>query len=230
MEDIILVGYGGHARSVADCIERQYKYRIIGYTDVEQRSSQYKYLGTDDVLKDYFERGVQNAAVGVGYMGKGTLRERLYEQLKSIGYLLPIIVDPSAVVAETAETEEGVFIGKGAVVNAGARIGKMAIINTRALVEHDCVVGEFTHVAVAAVLCGQVKVGEAAFVGANATILQCMEIPSNVIVPAGETIRRSYSMKVKNDCRMPYKLWGGNCNLTVIGRQTIYISVDCEAA
>ena len=197
MEDIILVGYGGHARSMADCIERQHKYRIIGYTDVEQQNSRYKYLGTDDALKECFERGVQNAAVAVGYMGKGVLRERLYEQLKSIGYLLPIIIDPSAVVAETAETEEGVFIGKGAVVNAGARIGKMAIINTRALIEHDCTVGKFTHIAVAAVLCGRVKVGEAAFVGANATVLQCTEIPSNVIVPAGETIRRNYRLESK---------------------------------
>ena len=28
MEDIILVGYGGHAKSVADCIERKKEYRI----------------------------------------------------------------------------------------------------------------------------------------------------------------------------------------------------------
>lgn len=33
MEDIILVGYGGHAKSVADCIERKNEYRIIGYTE-----------------------------------------------------------------------------------------------------------------------------------------------------------------------------------------------------
>lgn len=202
MEDIILVGYGGHAESVADCIERQQKYRIVGYTDVKLRSSRYKYLGTDDVLKNCFEQGIQNAAVGVGYMGKGMLRERLYEQLKHIGYLLPVIADPSAIVAETAEVGEGVFIGKGAVVNAGAKIGKMAIINTGALVEHGCIIGDFTHVAVAAVLCGQVKVGKAVFVGANTTVLQCMDIPSNVIVPAGETIRRNYRMKIKNGSRM----------------------------
>lgn len=202
MEDIILVGYGGHARSMADCIERQHKYRIMGYTDVEKQSSQYKYLGTDDVLKDYFERGIKNAAVGIGYMGKGLLRAKLYEILKQIGYNLPTIVDPSAIISGDVQIGEGTFIGKGAVVNAGAKIGEMVIINTMALVEHDCIVGDFTHVAVAAVLCGQVKVGRAVFVGANATVLQCMNISSNVIIPAGETIRRNYSMEVKDGCKM----------------------------
>ena len=199
MEDILLVGYGGHARSVADCIERQKKYRIIGYTDVEVRSSKYKYLGADSVLQDCFEQGIKNAAVGIGYMGKGTLRTRLYERLKDIGYTLPIIADPSAVISETAQIGEGVFIGKGAIVNAKAQIGKMAIINTMSLVEHECIVGDFTHVAVAAVLCGQTKVGKEAFIGANATLLECMDIPSNVIVPAGETIRRNYRMEVKKE-------------------------------
>lgn len=197
MEDIILVGYGGHAKSVADCIERQCKYRIIGYTDAEPRSSRYQYLGTDAVLGDYFEQGVKNAAIGIGYMGKGDLREKLYELIKRIGYFLPVISDPSAIISETVSIGEGTFIGKGAVVNAEAMIGKMAIINTMALVEHECIVGDFTHVAVGAVLCGQVKVGEAVLVGANATVLQCIDIPSNVVIPAGETIRRNYRMKEK---------------------------------
>lgn len=202
MEEIVLVGYGGHAGSVADCIERQDKYRIAGYTDVQKRNSRYQYLGTDAVLEDCFEQGIKNAAVGVGYLGREMLRERLYEKLRVIGYGLPVIADPSAVISKYAQIGEGSFIGKGAVVNAEAWIGKMVIINSKALVEHDCIVEDFAHVAVAGVLCGQVKVGRAAFVGANATILQCVDIPSGVIVPAGEIIRRNYRMKIKNDCKL----------------------------
>lgn len=189
MEDIILVGYGGHAKSVSDCIERQNEYRIIGYTDKEAHESKYAYLGKDDVLCDYFKKGVRSAAICLGYLGKDTNRERIYEFLKNIGYSLPIIRDPSSVVAETVEIGEGTFIGKGAVVNAEAKIGKMAIINTMSLVEHECVVGNFAHVAVAAVLCGQVRVGEAAFIGANSTIIQGRTILPHQIVPAGVTIR-----------------------------------------
>ena len=229
MEEIVLVGYGGHARSVADCIERQNKYRIVGYTDVEQRNSRYQYLGTDTVLKDWYEQGIKNAAVGIGYMGKGTLRERLYESLRAIGYELPVIADPSAVISDHVQIGEGTFIGKGAVVNAEARIGKMAIINSMALVEHDCIVEDYAHVAVSGVLCGQVKVGKAAFIGANATILQCMEIPSKVTIPAGEVVRRNYRMEVKKNCKILTNKCRGGGNLNLTCRQLTYKYAGCVA-
>lgn len=189
MEDIVLVGFGGHAKSVADCIEREEKYNIVGYTDLEEHQSRYKYLGSDDVLKDLFASGVHNAAIGIGYMGKGEIRQKLYFKLKEIGYGLPVVIDPSAVVSETAVIGEGSFVGKCAVVNTETKVGKMVIVNTKALVEHECCVGDFSHVAVAAVLCGQVNVGQSAFIGANSTVIQCREIKDNQIVPAGATIR-----------------------------------------
>lgn len=189
MEDIILVGYGGHAKSVADCIERKKEYSIIGYTEPAEVESRYPYLGTDEVLKHYYSKGIRNVAICQGYLGHGELRQKLYKFVKDIGYTLPVITDPSSIISSTAVIGEGTFIGKGAIVNAEARIGKMAIINTMSLVEHECVVGDFSHVAVSAVLCGQVEVGEAAFIGANSTVIQCRKIESGKIVPSGVTIR-----------------------------------------
>lgn len=189
MEDIILVGFGGHAKSVADCIERNKQFRIVGYTEPAQVESSYPYLGTDDVLKYYFSKGIRNVAICQGYLGHGELRQKLYKYVKDIGYTLPVITDISSIISNTATIGEGTFIGKGAIVNAQAHIGKMAIINTMSLIEHECVVGDFSHVAVAAVLCGQVEVGEAAFIGANSTVIQCRKIKSGEIVPAGVTIR-----------------------------------------
>lgn len=189
MEDIIIVGFGGHAKSIADSIERAREYRIVGYTDLEEHQTEYNYLGTDDNLQVIFDTGVKKAVIGVGYLGKGDIRNKLYQKLKDIGFELPVIVDPSAIVSKTVTMGEGTFIGKNAIVNADAVVGKMAIINTRALVEHECVIEDFVHVAVAAVLCGQVKVGEATFIGANATVIQCMNISAHKTVPAGVTIR-----------------------------------------
>ncbi len=190
MDEIILVGYGGHAKSVADCIERSGQYHIIGYTDQENRGGRYKYLGSDEVLPSYLERGCIRLAMGIGYLGRGQLREELYRQLKGRGFLFPGIVDPSAVVSSSAQIGEGSFIGKNVVVNAEAVIGRMCIINTKAVVEHESIVEDFAHVAVGAVLCGQVRVGRAAFIGANATIIQGIEVEERMVVPAGETVRR----------------------------------------
>ena len=71
MEDIILVGFGGHGKSVADCIEREKLFRIAGYTDNKEQSCGYPYLGTDQELFNCFEKGIKNAAVCVVLASEG---------------------------------------------------------------------------------------------------------------------------------------------------------------
>jgi len=189
MEKIVLLGSGGHAKSVVDAIEAQGRYEIVGFTDGEAQKGfayrSYQVLGADSCLKTLFESGVHHAFVCVGYLGKGDVRNRLYAQLKEIGFSLPVVVDPSAVVAEDALLGEGCFVGKRAVVNSAAQIGKMAIINTGAIIEHDCVVGDFTHVAVGAVLCGCVTLGAESMIGANATVIQGVQLPEHSFVKSG---------------------------------------------
>lgn len=190
MEDIVLIGFGGHAKSVADCIKRQNKYKIIGYTDIQENVSQYKYLGNDDVLEDLFSSGVKNAVICLGFLGKGDTRERLYKKIKDIGFILPLIIDPSAIISDDTVIGEGTFIGKNAVINTEAQVGCCCIINTGAIIEHECCVGDFTHVAVNSVLCGQVEVGRSCLIGANATVIQCMRVTDKKIIPAGDVVRK----------------------------------------
>ncbi len=188
IRDIVLVGFGGHAKSVADTIERTEQFNIVGYTDVREDTacSRYEYLGTDVVLKDIFDSGVKYAAIGVGYMGKGDTRDKLYKMLKDIRFELPAVIDPSAIVSGTAAIGEGTFIGKGAIVNAEAKVGKMCIVNSKVLVEHETVVGDYSHVAVGASLCGQVCLGDHVFVGAGAVVVQCVNVGSGSFIKAGE--------------------------------------------
>lgn len=192
MEDIILVGYGGHAKSVADCIECGKEFHIVGYTDCERMQSPYPYLGTDEVLENFFDQGIHNVFICLGYLGKGTLREELYQHLKQIGFHFPVIMDPSAIISKSAQIGEGTFVGKGVIINSEVSIGKLCIINSASVIEHECVVDDFSHISVGTVLCGQVMVGKAAFVGANATVIQGQKILPHQIVGAGVTIRSTY--------------------------------------
>lgn len=192
MEDIILLGMGGHAHSIVDSIERKRKFHIAGFLDkkemIGQRFRDYSVLDTDDALERYFCSGVKNAFVTIGFLGCGNVRNNLYKRLKSIGYTIPEIIDDSAIVAEDAEVQEGTFIGKKAIVNANARIGKMCIINTGTVIEHDCRVGDFSHVATGSVLCGNVTVGEQCLIGANATVVQGKKVGDRAVAGAGAVV------------------------------------------
>ena len=52
MKEIVLVGFGGHGKSVADTIERTGQFHIVGYTDIKSDESceRYSYLGPDTLL------------------------------------------------------------------------------------------------------------------------------------------------------------------------------------
>ena len=194
MEDIILIGSGGHAKGVIDTIERQNKYRIVGFIEKEENKGKkyknYEVIGSDDDLEKLFLNGggVKNAFICMAYLGTSDIRTRLYHRLKEVGFHLPIVVDETAVVAESAQIGEGSYIGRNAVVNGDAQVGKMCIINNGAVLEHDCVLGDFSHLSVGAVACGVVKIGEETFVGANATILQCLTVGNKVKVGTGAIV------------------------------------------
>lgn len=190
MEDIILLGFGGHAKSVIDTIEKQNKYQIVGFTDKSRDKVYKKYqtIGTDDDLEKIFQKGVKNAFITIGYLGDSAIRKQLFYRLKEIGYHIPVIVDDTAVIATDARIGEGTYVGKNAVINSDASVGKMCIVNTGAIVEHDCVVGDFSHVAVGAVVCGMSKVGAETLIGANATVIQCMDVGNQSKVGAGAIV------------------------------------------
>lgn len=195
-EQIIILGFGGHAKSVADSIIRMKSYAITGYTDVYKCDCQYNYLGNDDKLEELYHQGIHKAVLGVGYIGNSTVRDSLVRKAKEIGFVFPIIVDPSAIIAPDVEIGEGTFIGKNSIVNADSKIGNYCILNTGSIVEHENIIGNFSHIAVGAILCGNVKIGHHSMIGAGATIIQGKSVGDNVIIGANSTVNSDFS----NDC------------------------------
>lgn len=195
MEDIILLGTGGHAHSIVDSIEACKEYHIVGFLDTEDKVGMkykdYSVLGTDEMLEYYYKQGVGHAFVSVGYMGKSTIRNRLYQYIKQCGYNVPNIIDKTAVLASDISIGEGNFIGKRAIINSSSSVGNMCIINTASIIEHDCVINDFSHVAVASVLCGSVVIGRETLIGANATVIQGRVIGNRCIIGAGATVKKN---------------------------------------
>lgn len=192
MDKIILLGMGGHAHSVIDSIESTKKYQIIGIINNElpigEKYKEYSVIGTDKILPQLYDAGIRNAFICIGFIEDGSLRKELYDRLKKIGYKIPNIIDPTAILASNVLLGEGNYIGKRVVINANAEIRNMCIINTGSIIEHDCIVNSFSHISVGAVLCGNVRVGADSFVGANSTIIQGKTIGKNVTIGAGTVV------------------------------------------
>lgn len=184
---IVLVGYSGHSFVVADILT-QLGYRIEGYLDKEPAQNNpfsIPYLGFEGNDADL--RKIAGLLVFPS-IGDNKIREKVFEQLISLGFSIPNAISPRANVSSYSKVEEGALVCQGACINAFAKMGRGAIVNTGAIVEHECNVGSFAHIAPGAVLAGSVRIGEGSFVGANSTIKQGVEIGRNVIIGAGSVV------------------------------------------
>ncbi|WP_284139064.1 acetyltransferase [Virgibacillus sp. LDC-1] len=195
-KQMLLVGAGGHCTSVLDSLLSLKQFSKIGIVEKtgkhEKRLLGVPVVGCDADLPKLYEQGYEFAFVTVGSIGDADIRMRLMTLLEEIGFKIPTIIDPTAVVSHHVQLDKGIYVGKRAVVNAGVEIGKGAIINTGTIIEHDCRVGAFSHIAPGAVLNGAVHIGENTHIGANSTVKQEVTIGSNGIIGMGSTVLHNF--------------------------------------
>jgi UDP-perosamine 4-acetyltransferase len=185
---VVLIGGGGHARSVAEAIRAAGRLELVGATDPTGNTGDLAHLGSDDALPDLLAGGVRAAVLGVGGIGDNAPRARLYEHACSLGFAMPAVVHPSASVASNASIGDGSVVLAGAVVGAGAIVGEDVIVNSGAVVEHDCVLGDHAHVATGGLLGGAARIGNGAHVGLGAAVLQGVTVGSRAVVGAGAVV------------------------------------------
>ena len=191
---IVLIGGGGHCRSVVDSLRKSDKGRGVDSVIVDPKLKLgnvvygCRVVGTDDDLRVLFEQGYKESFITVGCIKSTANRRYIYNAARDIGFSFATIIDESAVVAGDVDVEMGVYVAKGTIINTGSWIGICAIINTGAIIEHDCRIGAFSHIAAGAVICGGVQIGEDVLIGANATVIQGTKIGDGCIVGAGSTI------------------------------------------
>ena len=122
-------------------------------------------------------------------IGDAELREKIVKKIEFAGTMEFIsAIHTSAVVSPSVEIAEGTVLMAGTVVNAGTHIGKHVIVNTNASVDHDCVIGDFVHIAPGATICGNVVIDKKTWVGAGTTIIQGKHIGENSFLGAGAVI------------------------------------------
>jgi sugar O-acyltransferase (sialic acid O-acetyltransferase NeuD family) len=183
----VLIGYSGHGYVVAESAASA-GLPLRYYIDLRKVISDpfgLEFLA-QDVDMDFrdWDKGY-HFMLGIG---NNTIRLRIARALELKKQLMPPVIDSAAAVSATAQIGAGVFISKGACINAMAVVGSYSIINTAAIVEHECIIGSAVHIAPGSVLAGNVKVGDRSFIGANAVIKQGVVIGQDVTVGAGAVI------------------------------------------
>jgi sugar O-acyltransferase (sialic acid O-acetyltransferase NeuD family) len=190
---VIGLGAGGHAKVLIEILQAVGIVEITGLLDVDPRLWKTKQLGivvlgSDELLPKLFADGIRQVFIGVGGAGGSDLRRKLFAKAQHPGFVVIPCIHPSAVISPSAVFGEGPNVMAAVVVNASARIGANVIVNTGAIVEHDCILEDHSHVAPRAQLASAVTVGEGAHIGIGASVMQCIRIGRNAVVGAGAAV------------------------------------------
>ncbi|NCC87992.1 MAG: acetyltransferase [Clostridia bacterium] len=210
---ILLVGGGGHCKSVLDSILLINDYSEIGIVDkaenIGTKVCNIPIIGCDNDLPRLYEDGYKHAFLTLGSIGNPIRRIELFTMLEKIGFIIPNILDPSAVISKFVSMEKGIYVGKNAVINNGASLERCTIINTSVTIEHDCIIKGFAHIASSAVLCGGVKIGANTHIGAKSAVKQYVKIGDNSIIGMGSNVLQNigdFMLAYGNPCKGVRKL------------------------
>jgi len=191
VDEIVVVGGGGHAKVLIGIL-RKLSWHILGFTDPNPGVGSIlgvPYLGDDDALRPLVAaHGHCRAVIGVGKTDTSSERMGLQSQIEALGFSLPVIISPTAVVNEEVEFGAGAAVFDAAVINSGTIIGPLCIVNTHSTVEHDCRLGDNVHVAPGVTLSGNVTIGDNCMVGAGSTVVHGMTICAGCLVGAGSAV------------------------------------------
>lgn len=188
---LILIGGGGHCSACVDVIEQEDKFEIAGIVDKDIATRTllgYPLLGSDDDLQKLCVN-YRYAFISIGQIKSPSIRVKLFEYTKSLGFILPTIISPRSYVSKHALVGEGTIIMHDALVNARASIGRNCIINSKALIEHDADVGDNCHVSTGAIVNGGAIVRRGTFVGSNAVTKESVQTNENDFIKAGSMFK-----------------------------------------
>jgi sugar O-acyltransferase (sialic acid O-acetyltransferase NeuD family) len=183
-EGLVILGCGGHARSVADVALASGYRRLLFIDDNAQLA--------EAILGHPVQRELPRVLPGswgwIAAAGDNRRRQHQIAAMADSGWpanSLATLISPTATIGAGAGIGAGSFIAHHAHIGPLAQVGTGVIVNTNALVEHECVVGDYTHVSVNATVAGRSRVGSRCFICAGSTVIDGISIGDDITLGAG---------------------------------------------
>lgn len=168
-DKLLIIGAGGHGRSVAEAIllNSATRFVIAGFVDDSWPTAdqiwEFPILGDTANLNKYLVFA-RNAIVAIG---NNKIREELQSRLVNAGFNIVTVIHPQAIVSPRAKIGRGSAIMAGAIVGTESQLGEGVIVNSGAVVDHHCQIGDYGHLGVGTAMAGGSRMGRGAWLQAG---------------------------------------------------------------
>lgn len=187
MNKLAIIGAGGHGKVAAEIAELSGWEEVIFFDNDPNKEYRWHIQGTiDDLLNDISQ--YDNVFIAIG---NNTIRKDLFLKFKQYQCNFPSLIHPNSIISPSAKIEDGCLIAAGSIINADATLGIGSILNTKASLDHDCIIGEFTHIAPGTTVAGNVNIGHNCWLGIGSTVIQNITIADDIFIGANTLIIRN---------------------------------------
>lgn len=200
MKDIIIIGASGHASVVLDCIEKEKRYRVIGFIDSFKSKGElffgHSILGTEDDLPNIMASN--EIFGGIIAIGDNWSRKVIADKIKSIypNFKYITAVHPSTIIGKNVTLGKGTVLMPGVIINSSSVVGEHCILNTNSCLEHDSSIGDFSSISPSVCTGGNIHIGTLSAICLGVTIIEGITIGNSVVVGAGSLVLNDISDKV----------------------------------
>ncbi|CAN7661270.1 NeuD/PglB/VioB family sugar acetyltransferase [Rhizobium sp. LjRoot98] len=188
----VIIGGGGHAACLIDALDGS-GYEILGCTDQALPVGHHvcggiSVIGTEQHLQRLLDEGTLYAFIGIGGAQSNDLRRTMFERALAMGFILPPVIHPSAIVSKAVTIGHGCHVLAGASIGPRCTIGNNVIVNQGSIVCHDSGVQDHAHLTPGAILAGGVSIGPMTVVGMGTTVLLGIRIGADCLIHNGAHI------------------------------------------
>lgn len=191
VKQIVILGAAGTGLLMAESISQNSESRLMGFLDddAEKQTRGYHDLRVLGGLSSWTDLPTEFLFLTALYGAKKNVH--FFEIVKSLG--IPesrwaTIIDPYAVVSATSTLGYGTYIGPATVLEPKVCIGNYCAMLGNVYISHHSRLGDYVVCANSVSIAGGVSVGDASFVGANATVKEYTKIGSCAVVGIGSVV------------------------------------------
>lgn len=193
MQDLIIIGAGGHAAEIDEYLwyARQkhgwQELNVAGFLD-DNAAGYDSYQFSGPFLGGIKEHVVRQDCVYIMGIANLKYRRPIIERFLREGASFTTFIHPDAYVSRSAVIGKGVVIAPNVNIGPNVKIGDFNLLNARCSMGHDTLIGDFNFISPNVCFSGFTEVGDGNLFGINSATIPGIKIGHRNKIAAGMTL------------------------------------------
>lgn len=206
MDDVIIIGAGGHAAEIDEYIGFSQnatgisELKIIGFLD-DKPENYRRYDFSAPFLGSIADHKVNTRIKYIIGIANLQYRRLIVDRFINEGGNFSSFVHSSAYVSRSAVIGEGSIVGPNANFGPNVKIGKYNLINARCSLGHDTIIGDYNFISPNVCFSGNSFIGDENLFGINSATIPDIKVGNHNKITAGMIVDRN----IENDSFIFYR-------------------------